>query len=162
MREEKFYEVLKPTPRGKTLYFTLGNPFRGDDGVGFYIYKNIRGTNKNAVVIYIKDNWEKMIEYAQKFKPQKIVIIDGANFSENYGEIAMLDIENINNAIVSTHTFPLELIYHMIKKDVGCEIKLIGIQVKSLSFDGEISPEVKDSAMKIIKLINEFDVSKLE
>lgn len=154
--EDNIKKTLLPLTGGVTLYITVGNNFRGDDGVGPYIAELLCGINNSKIsVINAGEHPENIIDNAVNLNPSKIVLIDTASFNGYPGEIRILDEDSISSYILSTHTFPITAVTSIIKEDTGCEVHYIGIQPKNLSLGEGLSLEVKKSA----EIISNFVIS---
>jgi len=131
---------------------TLGNSFRGDDGVGPFIAKRIKPRNA-LVVIDASAAFESVAQQVIDCKPEKVVIIDAADFKGEPGEIKELSISEISRCccVLSTHRLPLNAVLSVIKEDTGAEIRIIGIQISSMSLSEKLSPEVEKSALEIVR-----------
>jgi hydrogenase maturation protease HycI len=146
-------DLLKPG-QGLNLIITVGNPLRKDDGAGPYTAALIRPASRLAV-IDAQYNPENIIDEAVQLKPVKIIIIDAADFGGRPGEARVIDKKHIPDSTLSTHSVPMSVVAGILEQDTGAEIVFLGIQPKDVSFGEEISPEVRETADKIIKTINE-------
>lgn len=147
-------QVLNPKDNIKTLVITVGNELRNDDAVGCYIASKFATNNDNLKLLDAKNNPENIIDNAVSQNPKKVVIIDAANYGGSVGEAKLLPIDQIDNSVLSTHTFPLSLIGKIIKDDCGAMVYYLGIQIKSIELGDKISEEVKNTADEIINYIN--------
>ncbi len=95
----KYKVILKPPAKNFSIYFTFGNSFRGDDGVGEYIYRNVKGNSEKYFIVYVGEKWDRIIYLSEKLKPEKIIIIDAANFKDKPGKIKVLPFEKIKSKI---------------------------------------------------------------
>ena len=148
-------KVLKPVT-GLTVIITVGNTLRCDDGVGPYIAAQLE-SNKSLVVIDAASNPENFIDEISALKPQRIIIIDAADFGGTLGEIRAVDRENIPESSISTHLISLGVIASILKEDCGAEIKFLGIQPKDVNFGEGLHEEVREAADLIVaKIKKEF------
>jgi hydrogenase 3 maturation protease len=148
-------ELLKPLPGSLTLIISIGNALRGDDGVGHYIAEKLKTGIKNLTVIDASDQPENIIDSAISLKPARTIFIDAANFEGQSGEARIINPDTINDAIFSTHTFPLQIIAKIIAEDTRASVYLIGIQPKNLDFGEGLSEEVQKTADEIISAISD-------
>lgn len=131
--------------QGKILYAGVGNPLRGDDGVGCYIAEKIKFLSVNA-----GENSETIYFETLKYKPDKVIIFDACDFSGKPGEWRFIDPQFIDDKTVSTHKMPLNVVCRLIKEDTKAEVYLAGIQPRSLKPERGLSPDVKKTADSII------------
>jgi len=98
---------------------------------------------------------ENITHDAVNFKPEKIIVIDAARFGGAAGEISVIPLEKINqHTVISTHSFPLGVIFAIIKQDTGAEISVIGVEPKSLDYAEGLSPEAEKTALQLAAYFN--------
>jgi len=74
---------------------------------------------------------ENIVSDAVAFKPNKIIIVDAANFGGVTGEIRVIPLDKIAQySSLSTHNFPLQVTFGLILKDTGASLTIIGVQSK--------------------------------
>lgn len=149
-------EIFKVNSKQKLLIITIGNILRSDDGIGPFIAKAVGQLPGNIKIYNVDKNPEKMIDAASDFLPDRIVIIDAANFRGKPGEIREIPSELIPDSALSTHTFPLKAIFKIIEEDTGAEIHFIGIQPKIMSMGETMSEEVIKAGETIINIIKDL------
>jgi hydrogenase 3 maturation protease len=98
-------DIFTPSEKGKLLVITVGNSLRSDDGVGIYIAKQIKKCKKNIIILNADSKPENIIDKAVQIKPQKVVIIDAADFGGRVGEIRLIKKTDIQSTSLSTHSF---------------------------------------------------------
>ena len=140
---------------GVTLVITVGNAYRSDDGVGPYIAGGVTFPKRHIVILNADDRPENIIDKAIGLCPKRTVIIDAADFSGSPGEVRLIPEEAVPDIIHSTHRFPLNIVSRVIADDTGSEIFFLGIQYKSIAFGEVLSPNVLNTARKIIGMISE-------
>ena len=138
----------------KTIYVFVGNELRGDDASGPYICKNI--TNPLINKIDAQSVFENYVWDIIEKSPQKIVIIDAADFGGKVGEIKLLDEDNIKNYhMISTHTLGMDVLIKIIREELkNTKIYLVGIQLKNIDLNAPLSKEVRESCDIIIEFLN--------
>ena len=142
-------------PRGRTLVVTLGSTLRADDGVGPYIAGRVKFGNPSFRLIDAGTTPENIVQDAVNFRPDKIIIIDAARFGGAAGEIAVIPPDKINQGpVISTHSFPLSVTFSVVKEDTGAELVVVGVQAESLEYREGLSPEVEESASKLVHYFN--------
>ena len=149
-------EVLAAlAPRGRTLVITLGSTLRADDGVGPYVCSHVRFNRPDLLLLDAGTTPENIAQTAINWKPDKVILVDAAHFQGTAGEIRVIPLEAINQAMpISTHSFPLSVTFSIIKEDTGCELAVIGVQAKSLDYREGLSPEVEKTAIELAEYFN--------
>ncbi len=140
------------------LIFGVGNPLRGDDGIGSEIAKDLRQLGyKN--VIDAEDTPENYILKVLEMKPKKVIVLDACHFGGSPGEFRLFkerEWEKILNTSFSTHTLPISLFMSLFEKGGIEEVYLLGIQAQSLAFNQPVSPEVKEAKRKVIDFLEKI------
>ncbi|MCK4935251.1 MAG: hydrogenase maturation protease [Elusimicrobiales bacterium] len=141
---------------GRTLLVTIGNSFRGDDGVGPFIGEKVQ-SKENFKVINAESTPENIVSEAVDFRPDKIIIIDAANFGGATGEIRVIPLEKVAQySCLSTHNLPLHITFGIIIKDTGATLTIVAVQGKKMDYEEKLSPEVETSALNLIEYFNKI------
>lgn len=149
MSDKTLRQVLFGHDMKSTIYITLGNPLRGDDGVGPYITRKIAA----IPTIRIKnagDRPERALDWAMKFRPDTLLFIDAADFGGTPGEIRYLQRESLEQTSFSTHRMPLAAIMDWVSHETGARCHCIGIQLGTTTLGSDLSPPVQQTADRII------------
>ena len=87
-------EILNPCA-GDTLYLTVGNSFRKDDGVGPYLAARLATLPVSVVDAgYTPEN---IVEQVIALKPSRIIVLDAADFGGRAGEVRVIPEEAMKN-----------------------------------------------------------------
>ena len=135
-------------------FFCLGNRDRSDDAVGLIIAdKLVKNFPKNVFSEELEDISTFLVDIIEKDIYEHIVIIDAVDFSANPGSILITS--DITNEIrpITTHTIPINQIKEIVKSQ-NKQFTLVGIQVKSIKFMGEVSKEVLRAAEEVGDLLS--------
>ena len=136
----------------------VGNEMNGDDAIGVYVARKFKCDGWKAIDgATVPENY---VGEVKKLKPEKVVIVDAADMGLKAGEIRIVPKEKIARATFSTHSIPLSLFVSHLEKYTNAKIYLIGIQPKS--FYGKLSEEVKKAGEKVINLIKNDEIEKIE
>lgn len=149
---EKFDSLLK----GKAIILGIGNVMRGDDGAGPILISRLkRKTRANLL-----DCGEVPEDYTQPIidaKPDKIVVVDAADWNGLPGEIKSIDPEEINNLSFSTHDSSLKMFMKYLRKHLPkVSIIIIGIQPKRRGFLDSLSPEVEKAVGRLSHILEKM------
>jgi len=128
----------------------VGNELRKDDGIGIKIVRILSKTKRKNIKFLIGyETPENLVQEIKKLNPEKVFIIDAVDFSGKIGEVKKV---KFKGSSFSTH----KLSYKILENLLGCEIEVIGIQPKDLSYGEELSMELSSKLEKIKE-----DVEKL-
>ena len=145
---------LIPRLKGKISIVGVGNSFRGDDGVGPEIINKLKGKIQ-AELYNCGEAPENYLEKIVGGKPNTLVIIDSARMNQPPGSLKILNVDEIKQFGLSTHSLSLKLFIDYIKKDRAGDIFVLAIQPKSLKLGEGLSKEVKRSLEAIEKVFIE-------
>jgi hydrogenase 3 maturation protease len=149
-------QVLCTKGNESTIYITLGNQLRSDDGVGPYIAERVAETS--GIIIRDAGNRpERALDWALDLQPDRVVFIDAADFGAHPGEIRVLSVETLNKNTFSTHRLPLPIIMEWITHETGARCSCIGIQLCSTILGHGLSILVQRAADQLIDCLSGND-----
>lgn len=132
----------------------VGNPIRGDDGVGVKIIEMLEQKKLNNVLLLNTETVPEAYTGAvTDYQPTHVLILDAANFNGKPGEAQLIPVEKIGGTAVSTHSLPLTIFASYIQKTLNTKVTLLGVQPKIIDFGAEISPEVNSAAEEIVEIL---------
>ncbi len=130
-------------PRG--IVIGIGNPLRGDDGIGLAVARRLIAYTRTPV-IFAGETPENHLDTVRKRRPAWVLLIDAANLRAEPGEFAIVRMGRnptfAPGALPSTHRPSLAVLSTYIEKELGAEVWLLGIQPRDLEPGSAISPEV--------------------
>lgn len=77
------------------------------------------------------------------FCPTHILMIDAADVGLAPGEFTDIAPERVGGPAFLTHMLPLKVMINYLTVQTGAQAKLVGIQARSIRFDGEMTSEVR-------------------
>ncbi len=148
--------------KSKTLVIGVGNPFRGDDGIGSAIIKSLRAENSQDFVL-VDGGTDGLALLDQLAEYEKAIIIDAVQMLEAPGVVKSFTPAEakikIKSDVLSTHGFGLaEMLKLADELNIKTKITIIGIQPKNIDFGEGLSDEIKTQIPQIIKLIKQRDL----
>ncbi len=142
---------------GRLVILGIGNPMRGDDGVGVEIVRLLKGKVPDKVkIIDCQSVPENFIGEIRKFSPSHVLMMDAAHFGGYPGEARLIKPEMISGIPLSTHNVPLSVLAEVIEKTLGARVMLLAIQPRRIGFGEEMSFEVQRSARRIARMLLEI------
>jgi hydrogenase maturation protease len=143
----------------------IGNPFGGDDGIGPYLYEQLKdnqdlkkydmmelGVLGFDILNYVKDDDKLIIVDA--------VVIDEKETNQSVGKVRILDEEDLSKDIkvISQHDFGIEQTAVILRKFYPQlkKISIIGININNIKeFSEKLSNELLDNIEEIKKEVKE-------
>jgi hydrogenase 3 maturation protease len=138
-----FAELQAQISSRNPLILGVGNPAHGDDGIGPYLVKRLLG----KVTIPVLDAGsvpEKSLAIIESSGVDLVLIVDAADLGATPGEISILELDQLKDLGVSTHTANLSLLFNIIPKNKRPRGLLIAVQPGSTT--GKVlSTEVRNA-----------------
>lgn len=145
--------------RGNTVIVCIGNPIRGDDGLGSLLANLLEGKAPIAVI----DAGEVPESYTERIaslKPQTVILVDAMKFGGCPGDLAIFERNQLSNAGLFTHQLPLAIFMDYVKERTGANIFLIGVQPSSTRFGSDISPQARQAAEYLAECLERILIEK--
>jgi len=138
----------------------IGNKEGGDDAVGPYIAELLKKKeSKDLFVLDCGTAPENFTSVVKQYKPKNLIIIDAVEMGLKPGEIRIVKKEKIGKMHISTHGIPISVLINYLENYVE-NIFFIGIQPENMS--GEMSENVQISGDKLVNLIVDGEIEKIE
>ena len=147
-------ESLQSRLKGKVVIVGVGNPMRGDDGVGPHLISLLQGKT-TAGLLDCGEVPENYLGKIAALEPDTVVVVDAADFQAEPGSLAIIEPEDFASTSFSTHNPSLEPFALFLKSETGADIFAVGIQPRSIGFDTEMSAEVRSAAELLAKVLSD-------
>ncbi|MBN1781459.1 hydrogenase maturation protease [bacterium] len=134
----------------------MGNPDRGDDGVGVYIADRINMSGSGRVCSESEKPAEStVLQCLEDPGIRTVVFLDAADFRGEPGEIRVFGHDAVPDfsPAVSTHQVPLSLLMQSLTEH-GKRTFLIGIQPVQMQFNTSMSAAVLSAAAGLIRILS--------
>lgn len=136
----------------------IGNPLRGDDGVGLWVVERLRGSSWH--VIEAGASLENALGVVRRLAPEFLVIVDAAEMGLPPGSVRRLPNEESAQMLGSTHALPLSFLLSTVRDAVE-EVALIGIQPADRSLGEGLTPEVLAAAEDLVARLKLGDLEPI-
>jgi hydrogenase 3 maturation protease len=131
----------------------IGNPLRGDDGVGDWIAYGLRQRlitqPGQAFQVQIFEGGaapENQTGALRRFAPGLVILVDAVQMDASPGETAWFNWDEIQAEAASTHGISAGMLGYYLTSELGCQVALIGIQPAGNEMDARLSPQVQQAA----------------
>lgn len=145
---DRLNRLLK-NPPGKILFVGIGNVLKSDDGVGVYICNRITPSNYISILT-VEVSIENYLGKINKSDASLLIFVDCTDLRKTPGDWNFLPSEELLDLTFHTHNISLKMISGLFSVPVW----ILGIQPGNTSFGEDLTPEVKNTANYLIKLIN--------
>lgn len=146
-------EYLRSLDRA-SLIVGVGNVMRGDDGFGPELVASLAGRTEVGLLDGGETPEDMLDRIVQKF-PSRLVIADAVALGGMPGEAALLEPGQLGKRIaVSTHNLSLLMFIKCLKEKLpGMDVKILGVQPKSIGFGRGLCPEVRAAVENLSAMI---------
>jgi len=137
-----------------SLIVGVGNVLRGDDGFGPELVKNLTGRTK-ATLLDGGETPEDLLDQIVRMAPARLVIADAVALGGMPGDAALLESDQLGKRIaVSTHNLSLLMFIKYLKEKLPeVDIKILGVQPRSIDFGKGLSTEVRKTIDNLAGII---------
>ncbi len=145
---------------GKIKIIAVGNPLRGDDGVGPAVLEQLREAQLPENVDLIDSGSDPLDVVRHIMDAERAIVIDAAGMNREPGHIELLRPEDlriaVNGGLCSTHGYGLAEGLELARA-VGfrTDVLIIGIQPENVSPRDGLSPSVASRIPDVINLVLE-------
>ena len=149
------------TRQNRVAILGIGNPLRSDDAVGVLVARRLADSGlirdlDSVLVMEAGHAPENATAGLRRFAPQVVLLIDAAEMGDVPGTIRWVDMEEIDGMSASTHTLPLSMLAKYLVLELGCEVKILGIQPGSTEIGESVSKEVLQAVDEIVSALAEL------
>jgi hydrogenase 3 maturation protease len=130
----------------------VGSELRSDDVAGILVAEGLERSfrgRRDLLVVQGGSAPENLTGPLVGFKPSHLVVVDCAELDAPPGSVRLFPVEDIGGLSSSTHSLPLGVIFGYLRGSWPCEILVVGIQPRSLAFDGAPSREARGAARRV-------------
>lgn len=144
-------EISEVPASDNIVIMGVGNPARGDDGVGVFVAEELikRSLKKVFNCHEVPENY---LTKVCSLKPDVVLIIDAVDIGTAPGTIKLLKAEDVSQGI-TTHNAGLDILSEFIRSSCNSEIYIVAVQPERLH--GGMSDRVKEAGEKIVNIIGE-------
>lgn len=150
----------------KVVVIGIGNIFRSDDGVGPYIIDKLKEANISKNV-ELKNLESATIDILNVIEGAfTVIVIDSIECSTKIGKIHELQLDDLpeRERSFNLHNIGLKSIFLTAKKleRLPQNLLIYGIEIKDVSYNNQLSSEVKTAADKLVKKLEEEFTQKVK
>ena len=127
----------------------IGNELNGDDAAGVLVARQLKEMlagrpeiSKRVLILEAATAPESFTGPLRRFAPDLEIMVDAAYLEREPGSVEWIDWEDIDGVSASTHGLPPTLLSHFLMIELGCRVRLVGIQPVHLDFDRPVSAPV--------------------
>jgi len=122
-----FEELRQRTLNKKVLILGIGNRLRGDDAVGSILAERLK-KKLDVPIIDAEDVPENYLGPIETSGANIVLVLDAADLGANPGDFSLIEMSQLKEIAVSTHTANLSLLFRAIPVDRRPDAVLVAIQ----------------------------------
>jgi len=140
----------------KVLLFSVGSENSSDDGAGPELLRRLQGRT-SAALLDGGGMPENFVHQAVKAAPEKVLLIDAADFGREPGYFRLFGAEECGGQSFSAHGLTLSMVAKFLRLSLpGCDIALLGIQPACVAPEHKgLSPEVEKTVQILAELLSD-------
>lgn len=138
--------------KGRVLIVGVGNPLRGDDGLGPWLVGRLAKRCRQPC-IDAGDALERHLGAIVRENPDTVLLVDAAHLGSTPGEHALLSPGELEGVGLSTHRLPLKMQLEELARSLGSRIYLLAVQPRSLELGKKVCGEVRRCLRRLEKRI---------
>jgi hydrogenase 3 maturation protease len=131
----------------------VGSVLRADDAAGMEIVRILEerlAPGQSCVRLFGGETApENFCGSIKRFAPTHLIIVDAADLGLFPGEFADICPEDVGGPSYCTHMLPIKIMVDYLVRETGAEVTLLGIQYRTLEFDGAMSPEMRRAVLAV-------------
>lgn len=141
----------------KLIFIGLGNPFRGDDGIGISCVTKITQHFPNVrTYTEIDHDIDEIIqELIQQKVDDTVVFIDAVDFGGKPGNYKWIDDISLFYPTISTHEVAMKFYFELLQKS-SIKCVMLAIQPEMLGFEPGLTPPMHEFIEN--RLINQITI----
>lgn len=135
-----------------------GSMLKADDAAGCMVVENLKAAIKNENVLLCVGETAPE-NYSGKicaFNPSHLLLIDAADVGAAPGEIVEINPADVGGPTFCSHMLPLRVMVRYIEAHTGVDTVLLGLQYKSIAFDGEMTKPMAEAVDKLTRALTAF------
>jgi len=156
--EELFLELKKHASRDGIVIVGVGNPLRGDDGVGVLIAQRLKRRSFARNVVVAGANPENFVSHIASKNPKVVIFVDAVSADLEPGSVVFAPLPEAERkyGIFSTHNIPLSLILRLIGDVKGY---ILGIQAANTQIGDKMHSNVMKAAEIVANILEKLLLS---
>ena len=145
----------------------VGSELRADDGAGMMLVEKLaeafpRGKCPSLLLCPGETAPENYSGKIRTFAPSHLLIVDAADLGKKPGEFVDIDPRDVGGPTYCSHMLPIKVMVDYVVDGTDTNVTLLGIQYKSLAFDGKMSGEVQSTVDEVYKALKDLIAEKLQ
>jgi hydrogenase 3 maturation protease len=147
--------------RGRAVVMGIGNPLRGDDGIGCRVARLLQEAVETGdlappaglTILDAEEIPESFLGPAVAARPETVLLVDAVEMGAGPGSAALLEVDDLRAGALFTHRTPLGPLTAYLRQQTRADIALLAIQPASIEWGAGLSPELARAAETMTLMI---------
>lgn len=145
----------------------VGSQLRADDGAGMALVEKLaeafpREKYPSLLLCPGETAPENYSGKIRTFAPSHLLIVDAADLGKDPGMFVDIDPRDVGGPTYCSHMLPIKVMVDYVVDGTDIDTTLLGVQYKSIAFDGEMSGEVQSTVDAIFEVLKGLISQKLQ
>lgn len=147
-------DLLRGCAGEQLLVVGVGNPSRGDDAAGLLLGRGVAEALR-AAYIAGEDVPEHYTDQMRTGPATQVLFVDAVDMGMPPGHIALLRVDDLDDTSISTHKVSLAVLARLLEAMSGKQVRLLGIQPRSLGWGHEVSEPVRAGVERFVRALTQ-------
>lgn len=139
----------------------VGNVLRSDDAAGILTARALSrrecaADRDHVLILEAGLAPENSTADIRRFAPDLVLLIDAADMGKEPGAVAWISAEEIDGMSASTHSLPLSMLTKYLILELGCQVRILGIQAALNEVGETVSAEVLHAVEAVVAGLDEI------
>lgn len=130
----------------------IGNPLRGDDGLGPHLASRLKD-KVDALVLDVGEVPENYLGLVISAIPEVVILVDAIELKDRPGAIAIVEVNALEERCYSTHNASLSLFVKALCAEIQTDVFLLGVQPETIAWGAPISQTVIQALETLERLL---------
>jgi hydrogenase 3 maturation protease len=135
-------DALKPRIKNtrRLAIVGVGDELMPPDRLGMFAAREIGGQHLSGVRVFFAGTVpESITAPLRRYRPGHVLFLDAADMGVRHGTIAVIEPEQVQASLISTHVLPLPVVMGFVGLETGAGVTLLGIQPDLTGSDRDLS-----------------------
>lgn len=130
----------------RVVVLGVGSPLRSDDGAGMLVVEKLQESLPPCPDLLLcggETAPENFTGKIKAFRPDLLIVVDACDVGLDPGTVLEIPPDKVGGPSFCSHMLPVKVMINYLIEETGTSAVLLGLQYKTLLFDGPMSPEME-------------------
>ena len=132
----------------------IGDELSLPDRLGLFAVRELEQQHLPGVMFFFAGTVpESITGPLRRYQPGHVLFLDAADMGARPGTVAVIEPEQIQASLLSTHVLPLSVVMDYLERETGAGITLMGIQPDLTGFNKDLSDDDRTYLERNLQLL---------